>query len=112
MRGELFHRGITTPSTFEAEAREKAIRSQMMEGLRDPLLEEPTDIWEMRLTRVRDHLTDFYFAHNLPYDLFEEIVRDTLVERGADFGDLRLSFNPELAPQNMLFDQAMMIEKM
>ena len=112
MRGELFHRGITTPSTFEAEARERAIRSQMMEGLRDPLLEEPTDIWEMRLTRVRDHLTDFYFAHNLPYDLFEEIVRDTLVERGADFGDLRLSFNPELAPQNMLFDQAMMIEKM
>ncbi len=112
MRRELFHRGVTTPATFEAEAREKAIRSQIMEGIRDPLLEEPTDIWDMRLRWVRDHLTDFYFAYNLPFDLFERIVRDTLAERGADFGDLRLSFNPELAPQNMLFDQAMMIEKM
>jgi len=112
MRRELFNRGIITPPAFEAEAREKAIQSQIMEGLRDPLLEEPTDIWEMRLMRVRDHLTDFYFAYNLPHDMFERIVRDTLAERGADFGDLHLSFNPELAPQNMLFEQAMMIEKM
>jgi hypothetical protein len=112
MRREIFHRGVTTPSAFEAEAREKAIRSQVMEGLHDPIIEEPTEIWEMRLARVRDHLTDFYFAYNLPYDLFEKILRDTLVERGADFNDLRFSFNPELAPQNMLFDQAMMIEKM
>jgi len=112
MRNELFARGIISSSEFEVEAREKAIRSQVMEGLLDPLSEEPSDIWEMRLSRVRDHLTDFYFAYNLPYDLFEQIVRETLSERGADFGDLRLSFNPELAPQNMLFDQAMMIERM
>jgi hypothetical protein len=31
-----------------------------MEGLHDPFSEEPVDVWEMRLTRVRDHLTDFY----------------------------------------------------
>jgi len=112
MRRELFKRGIVTPPAFEAEVREKAIRSQALEGLHDPFSEEPTDIWELRLTRVRDHLTDFYFAYNLPYDLFEEIVRDSLAERGASSDDLKVTFNPELAPQNMLFEQAMKIEKM
>jgi hypothetical protein len=112
MRRELFDRGVITQQAFEAEAREKAIRSQAMEGLHDPFSEEPADIWEMRLTRLRDHLTDFYFAYNLPYDLFEKIVLETLSERGAGASDLQVSFNPELAPQNMLFDQAMSIEKM
>ncbi len=112
MRRELFQRGITTPQAFEAEAREKAIRSQALEGLHDPFFEEPADVWETRLTRVRDHLTDFYFAYNLPFDLLEQIVRETLVERGAGLEDVQVSFNPELAPQNMLFEQAMAIEKM
>ncbi|MFM8320329.1 MAG: PEP/pyruvate-binding domain-containing protein, partial [Chloroflexota bacterium] len=112
MRRELFRRGVINQQVFEAEVREKAIRSQQIEGLHDPFSEEPADIWELRLTRIRDHLTDFYFAYNLPFDLFEQIVRQTLVERGADTNDLTVSFNPELAPQNMLFEQAMHIEKM
>jgi hypothetical protein len=112
MRRELFNRGVITTQAFEAEAREKAIRSQALEGLHDPFSEEPAEIWELRLTRVRDHLTDFYFAYNLPYDLFEKIVRETLDERGAGISDIQFSFNPELAPQNLLFEQAMMIEKM
>ena len=112
MRRELFKRGVITPQAFEAEVREKAIRSQAMEGLHDPFAEEPTDIWEMRLLRVRDHLTDFYFSYNLPYDLFERIVRDTLSERGAGLDEQLVTFNPELAPQNMLFEQAFAIEKM
>ena len=57
---------------LKLEAREKAIRSQEMEGLHDPFSEEPAELWDMRLTRVRDHLTDFYFAYNLPFDLFGE----------------------------------------
>jgi hypothetical protein len=112
MRHELYNRGVITQQAFEAEAREKAIRSQALEGLHDPFSEEPTDVWELRLMRIRDHLTDFYFAYNLPYDLFEKIVLDTLSERGAGASDLQVAFNPELAPQNMLFDQAMSIEKM
>lgn len=112
MRRELFNRGVITPNAFEAEVREKSIRSQAMEGLHNPFAEEATDVWEMRLMRVREHLTDFYFAYNLPYDLFERIVRDTLAERGAGTEDLLISFNPELAPQNMLFEQAIAIEKM
>jgi len=110
MRRELFKRGVITTQAFEADVRAKAIRSQALEGLHDPFSEEPSDVWEMRL--ARDHLTDFYFAYNLPNDLFEQIVRDALGERGAGDGDLQVSFNPELAPQKMLFEQAMAIEKM
>lgn len=110
MRRELFGRGIITRQAFEAEARDKAIHSQTLEGLHDPYMEEPVDIWEFRLARLRDHLTDFYFAYNLPYDLFEDLIRETLAERGA--GEIQISFNPELAPQNMLFEQALAIEKM
>ena len=112
MRRELFKSGVISLHAFEAEAREKAIRSQVMEGLHDPFAEEPTDVWELRLMRVREHLTDFYFAYNLPFSLFEKIVRDTLAERGAGTDDLTIAFNPELAPQAMLFEQASAIEKM
>jgi hypothetical protein len=112
MRRELFARGVITSQAFEAEAREKAIHSQTLEGLHDPFAEEPPEIWDKRLTHVREALTDFYFAYNLPYDLFEQIVLNTLKERGAGDSDLPVSFNPELAPQNMLFEQAMQIEKM
>jgi hypothetical protein len=110
MRRELFARGIISQQTFEAEVREQAIRSQAREALHDPFLEEPSDVWELRLIRVRDHLTDFYFAHNLPYDLFESLVREVLTERGAKAQELLVSFNPELAPQSMLFEQASYIE--
>jgi hypothetical protein len=79
MRRELFGRGIITRQAFEAEVREKAIHSQTLEGLHDPYMEEPADIWEFRLARLRDHLTDFYFAYNLPYDLFEDLI-ETLAE--------------------------------
>ncbi len=92
MRRELYRRGVITPQAFESEVREKAIRSQALEGLHDPFSEEPAEIWEMRLTRVREHLTDFYFAYNLPFDLFEKIVRDTLNERGAGMIDTQFSF--------------------
>ncbi len=112
MRRELFNRGVITSQTFEAEIREKAIFSQKLEGLHDPYIEEPADVWELRLMRVRDHLTDFYFANNLPFDLFELIVVETLKERGAPEFDQLYAFNPELAPQNMLFEQAAAIERL
>jgi len=112
MRRELFSRGVITPLAFEAEVREKAIRTQSLEGLHNPFAEEPADLWELRLMRVRDHLTDFYFAYNLPYDLFEQIVRDVLSERGAQSKEMLISFNPELAPQSMLFEQGLAIERL
>jgi hypothetical protein len=110
MRRELFARGIISQQAFEAEVREQAIRSQAREALQDPYFEEPTDVWELRLMRVREHLTDFYFSYNLPYELFESLVREALTERGAKAQELLVSFNPELAPQSMLFEQASHIE--
>lgn len=112
MRKELFSRGVITLMAFEAEVRERALRSQVREALSNPYIEEPADIWETRLMRVRDHLTDFYFANNLPYELFEEIVRTALAERGAHSEDMMVSFNPELAPQEMLFEHAFSIERL
>lgn len=111
MRKSLFARGIITRSAFDAEARQKAIESQAREGLHNPFEEERADVWEERLLRVRDSLTDFYFAYNLPYEEFEDIVRRMLAERGNTNVEF-IWFNPELAPQDMLFEQAEMIETM
>ena len=112
MRRELFERGVISAPNFEAEAREKAIRSQALEGLHNPFSEEAPDVWELRLMRVRDTLTDFYFAYNLPYELFEQIVREVLSERAIEDKEMLVYINPELAPQSMLFEQALALEKM
>lgn len=112
MRRELFERGVITPQAFEAEVRQKAIESQAREGLHNPFEEEPPDVWETRLARIRTHLTDFYFAYNLPYELFEQIVREVLTERGQRSEDLLVAFNPELAPQDMVFEQGIALERL
>ncbi|MFH2103581.1 MAG: PEP/pyruvate-binding domain-containing protein [Chloroflexota bacterium] len=111
MRQQLFTRGVITAEAFETEARQKAIQSQTREGLRDPYGEEASEIWDLRIERIRDHLTDFYYAHNLPYADFVETVRQAVNERGEDLPNL-IMFNPELAPQKMLFGQARAIEQL
>ena len=111
MRRELFERGIITREAFNAEAREKAVLSQAREGLHDPFAEEASEIWELRVARIRDSLTDFYFAYNLPYDIFEEIILKILSERSGETPDI-VTFNPELAPQEMIFNQAIAIEEL
>ena len=105
MREELFARGVISRTQFEREVREKAVLSQQREGLSDPLAEETAKVWGERLSLVRDHLTDFYFAYNLSYSLFEVIVRTVLAER-APGQEVSLPFNPELAPSNVLVAQA------
>lgn len=110
MRSLLFSRGIILVDVFEEEVRRKAVESQTREGLHDPFGEESFEIWELRRQRVRDALTDFYFAYNLPYEEFENIVRATVGERGEKPN--MITFNPELAPQDMLFEQAELIEHM
>jgi hypothetical protein len=112
MRRELFDRGVILLKDFEAEVRKQAVRSQAREGLNDPLWEESEDIWETRLSRIRSHLTDFYFAYNLQFELFEDIVREVLAERMQRAEEIEISFNPELAPQEMLFEHAQAIENL
>jgi len=113
MRGELFRRGVITTQHLEQEAREKAILSQHREGLTDPYAEEDEGLWQQRLGQMRDSLTDFYFAYNLPMELFHRIVQDLVNERDARRGspeqtsDVRLTFNPELAPVDLNIRQAM-----
>ncbi|MGD2177069.1 MAG: PEP/pyruvate-binding domain-containing protein [Anaerolineae bacterium] len=105
MRQELFTRGVITREMFENEVKEKAVISQEREGLKDPFAQESIDVWQERLEQIRDHLTDFYFAYNLPHVLFEEIVQEVLADR-APGPAVSLSFNPELAPQSILLAQA------
>ena len=110
MRKQLFARGILSREAFDAEARQKATQSQFREGLHDPYGEEAAETWGERLRIVRDHMTDFYFAYNLPYEDFEKIVRQAISERGETPN--LITFNPELAPQDMVFQQAEDIERM
>lgn len=111
MRQELFDRGVISQEALSAEAEEKARQSQVMEGISDPEVEEPPHIWARRLAVIRDNLTDFYFAYNLPHDLFERLVRDVVAERNPS-KDVVLRFHPELAPWDMLFAQGEAYEEL
>ncbi len=113
MREELFRRGVITPLRLEEEAKEKAVVSQHREGLYDPFGQEDAAAWDNRMQQIRDHLTDFYFAYNLPLELFHRIVDELVHERRrGNTGELRpasdafdevtLTFNPELAPVDVL----------
>jgi hypothetical protein len=110
MRHELYERGIASPQQFEAEVRLFAIQSQEREGLRNPFGEEAAQIWEMRLSRVRELLTDQIFSRYLSFELFEQLVWEVLSERGIQAQQVSLSMNPELAPLEMVFQQATAIQ--
>ena len=108
MRDELYRRGVITPARLEQEARDKAVISQLREGLTDPYGEEDSSAWEQRLQQIRDHLTDFYFAYNLPLELFHRIVEELLAGRRSlapqsapSWDEITLTFNPELAPVDL-----------
>ncbi|NIM95525.1 MAG: hypothetical protein GTO18_17650 [Anaerolineales bacterium] len=111
MRQVLFDRRVIDQAAFEAEVEQKAIESQNREGISDPYTEEPPDVWFNRISIIRDNLTDFYFAYNLPHDLFEELLREALEERIPP-QDVVLTFHPELAPWDMLFAQGDAYESM
>lgn len=107
MRQELFVRGIIAPNVLEEEAEKKAIETQKLEGIDNPLYQESAEVWEKRLAIMRDYLTDFYFAYNLPYSYFEELVQAAVNEnRAGQPKKVILTFNPELAPWDMLFATA------
>lgn len=104
MRQELFMRGVITRDKFEAEVEAKARHSQQLEGLVDPIRQESAETWERRLQTTRDNLTDFYFAYNLPHELFQNIVQSLVAQRNPDH-KVVLTFNPELAPIDLVIAQ-------
>lgn len=113
MRAEIFRRGIINEVDFEQEVEDKATESQKREGSYDPFNPEPPVIWQERKARIRAFHTDFYFGNNLPADLFEEVVETVLHgQRGMERPILELSFNPEVAPWEMLFDQGTIYENL
>ncbi len=113
MRAALFKRGVITKKDFEEKARGLAIESQRREGLANPMVEEPAEVWEERLEWARDYLTDFYFAYHLPFSEFDRILREVRNERRPAAEDAEdLAFNPELAPRAQLFEEAFAIAQM
>jgi hypothetical protein len=87
MRHELYKHGIIEKHEFEELVRKQAIRTQELEGLRNPVGEEPTELWEERIIRVRDQMTDLTFSQHLSFDLFQNIITDILNERGIQRSD-------------------------
>ena len=106
MRRELYNRNVILKQDFEAQVRKQAILSQEREGLINPVGEEPAEIWEERHTRIRDQLTDLIFSQHLSFDLFQLIITNILNERGVEQTDPALTFNPEQAPQELIFEHA------
>src|SRR3974377_1974845 len=110
MREELFRRGIVQPDRLEEEVKDRAIISQKREGLNNPMFEEDEGIWLQRLRFIRDYLTDFYFAHNLPIELLQTIIHEVGGVRTGRRPRDELHFNPELAPLDMLLNKAQQYE--
>lgn len=112
MRRELFSRGIISPRDFEEMVLENALLSQNREGITNPFKEEESHIWENRLHTVRGHLTDLFFANNLSYELFENLITKVLKPQGIQPENNINLLNPEMMPQDMLFDHAVQIKQL
>ncbi len=110
MRDELFHRSIIDLETFNAEIKAKALESQRREGLFDPFGQEPAHVWQKRKDRIRDFQTDAYFANNLSLSLLDSIIEDVLNSQPGHSDSIELTFNPEIAPWEMLFRQGELYE--
>lgn len=110
MRKRLYTSGYITKERFDDEVRKQAIQSQVREGLNDPFNEEIPETWEKRINVVRDQLTDYYFSIYFPFQELESVITDILHERGVEAQDSLLSINPELAPLDLIIEQAQTIE--
>ncbi len=112
MRQELFRRGVIDEAAFERQVREKAIESQRRERLTDPYGQEEAQVWQKRKARVRDYQTDAYFANNLGPALLEHLIQETLYRQPSPTATAELSFNPEVAPWEVLFQQGELYEQL
>ncbi|MBK8985219.1 MAG: PEP/pyruvate-binding domain-containing protein [Chloroflexi bacterium] len=112
MRQELFRRGIVSKETFYQEVRQLAMASQQREGLMDPYYQEETITWQKRKDRVRDFHTDAYFANNLGVALLNQVIEEVLADQPSPSLSSELTFNPEIAPWELLFRQGEIYEAM
>lgn len=112
MRAELFKRGIIDQGDFEAQVRQEAVQTQKLEGISDPFNDEPAELWEKRKAILREQMTDLVFNRHLPFELLETLISEVLAERGVVPEDIHLEINPEIAPLDLVFEQALTIENM
>ena len=105
MRQELFRRGIVDKTDFEQEVKKLAIESQRREGLNDPTSQEDDTAWQHRLETIRDLHTDNSFANNLGSTLLEQLIDEVLNNQDKSPQGMELTFNPEIAPWALLFEQ-------
>ncbi len=112
MRQELFRRGIVAKPDFYQEIRQMAIDSQRREGLLDPYGQEEAITWQARKDRIRDFHTDALFSNNLGISLLNQIIEEVLADQPAPSDSIELTFNPEIAPWELLFRQGEIYESM
>ena len=112
MRDELFRRGVVSQAVFEDEIRDMAMESQRREGVSEPYTQEETDKWELRKERIREVHTDAYFANSLGIALLEQIIDEVLSKRPIQPDSTDLTFNPEIAPWELLFRQGEIYESL
>ena len=112
MRKELFQRGVISQEDFRLQVREHALVSQRREGLVDPFNQEEATIWQKRKDRIRDFLTDSYFAFNLGPTFLDKIIDEVLNDQPAPTSSVELTFNPEISPWELLFRQGELYEQM
>jgi hypothetical protein len=110
MRKRLYIGGFTTKEKLEEEVRLQSVQSQIREGLHDPFNEEVPETWDRRFSIIRDQLTDYYFSLYFPFQDLESIINTILQERGVEAQESLLSINPELAPLELIIEQAQTIE--
>jgi hypothetical protein len=112
MREEIFRRGVISQQDFDEQVKIRAIESQKREGLHDPFVQEDANIWQKRKERIRDFLTDAYFAFNLGQTLLEQIIEEVLSNQPSPTDSVEITFNPEIAPWELLFRQGELYEQM
>lgn len=113
MLEEIFRRGIISPEQMDQEVRQKSIESQELDGQNKSLVKEPAEIWKVRTSHVRDYLTEFYFAHNLPMYLFDSIVNTLIKNRSGENTTVAgINYNPEMAPLDLLMNHGKQIESL
>ena len=105
MREELFRRGVVNKTDFEQEVKDLAIESQRREGLNNPTAQEDESSWQRRLDTIRDLHTDNYFANNLGSTLLDQLINEVLSNQDKAPQAVKLTFNPEIAPWALLFEQ-------
>jgi len=110
MREELFRSGIVSQAEFEREVKELSIESQRREGLLEPFTQEEATIWALRKDRIRDVHTDAYFADNLGIAALDQLISEVLQNQSREPGTINLTFNPEIAPWELLFRQGEIYE--